>query len=203
MALIPGAGEFVYATEVVSADNGQGATTPQNAHNASGVPDMTASLDELQALAPNFGAVSLVVGWFGDDLRCGETLIKPGVEIAKKDTYPETWSVDGVARNAAHVVSAVNGIPAYGGTPSDESVVEAIQNLKARGLRVLFNPFLFMDIASGNALEDPYTGASGQPPYPWRGRITCDPAPGVSGSPDKTERCGDAGECILRQRDRR
>ncbi|HEX3943789.1 MAG TPA: glycoside hydrolase/phage tail family protein [Rhizomicrobium sp.] len=32
----------------------------------------------------------------------------------------------------------------------------------------------------------PYTGASGQPPYPWRGRITCDPAPGVSGSPDKT-----------------
>ena len=191
VALIPGAGEFVYATEVVSADNGQGTTVPQNAHNASGVPDMAASLDELQALAPDFGAVSLVVGWFGDDLRCGETLIKPGVEIAKKDTYPETWSVDGVARNAAHVVSAVNGIPAYGGTPSDESVVEAIQNLKARGLRVLFNPFLFMDIASGNTLEDPYTGASGQPPYPWRGRITCDPAPGVSGSPDKSSAAAD------------
>jgi hypothetical protein len=77
------------------------------------------------------------------------------VEIAKKDTYPETWSVDGVARNAAHVVSQVNGIPAYGGTPSDQSVVDAIRDLKGRGLRVLFNPFLFMDIASGNTLEDP------------------------------------------------
>src|SRR4051794_9851871 len=67
VALIPGAGEFVYATEVVTADNGQGTTTPQNAHNASGVPDYTASLDELQALAPNASAVALVVGWFGDD----------------------------------------------------------------------------------------------------------------------------------------
>ncbi len=191
VALIPGAGEFVYATEVVTADNGQGTTTPQNAHNASGVADYTASIDELQALAPNFRAVSLVVGWFGDDLRCGETKIMPGVEIAKKDTYPETWSVDGVARNAAHVVSQVNGIPAYGGTPSDQSVVEAIQDLRARGLRVLFNPFLFMDIASDNVLEDPYTGATGQPPYPWRGRVTCDPAPGVSGSPDKTSAAAD------------
>ncbi|MBV8800485.1 MAG: glycoside hydrolase/phage tail family protein [Alphaproteobacteria bacterium] len=186
VALIPGAGEFVYSTEVVTADNGQGTTSPQNAHNAGGVADYTASLDELQALAPNMAAVSLVAGWFGDDLRCGQTKIRPGVEIATKNTYPETWSVDGVARNAARVVSQVNGIPAYGGTPSEQSVVEAIQDLKARGLRVLFNPFLFMDIASDNALEDPYTGASGQPPYPWRGRITCDPAPGVSGSPDKT-----------------
>jgi Gene Transfer Agent (GTA)-like protein len=191
VALIPGAGEFVYATEVVTADNGQGTTTPQNAHNASGVDDYTASLDELQALAPNLGAVSLVVGWFGDDLRCSETKIMPAVEIAKKDTYPETWVADGVSRANAHLVSAINGIPAYGGTPSDESVAQAIQDLKTRGLRVLFNPFLFMDIPSGNTLQDPYTGGIGQPPYPWRGRIACDPAPGVSGSPDKTSAAAD------------
>jgi hypothetical protein len=186
VALIPGAGEFVYATEVVSADDGQGGTVPQNAHNASGVADVTASLDELAALAPGFGAVSLAVGWFGDDLRCDHTQIKPGVEIAKKDTYPETWSVDGVSRAAAYLVSQIDGRPAYGGTPSDESVVALIQDMQSRGLRVLFHPFLFMDIESGNALSDPYTGASGQPAYPWRGRVTCDPAPGVSGSPDKT-----------------
>ena len=47
-------------------------------------------------------------------------------------------------------------------------------------------PFLLMDVPADNTLSDPYTGASGQPVYPWRGRITCDPAPGVSGSPDKT-----------------
>jgi hypothetical protein len=186
VALIPGAGEFVYATEPVTADDGKGTTVPQNAHNASGVADIAASLDELQALAPNIAAVSLVVGWFGNDLRCGECLVKPCVEIDKKNTYPESWSVNGIDRAHATVVSQIGGLPAYGGTPSDESVVDAIQNLKARGLRVLFNPFLFLDIASGNALPDPYTGAGSQPAYPWRGRMTCDPAPGVSGSPDKT-----------------
>jgi hypothetical protein len=191
VALIPGAGEFVYATEVVTADDGNGTTAPENAHNASGTADIAASLDELQALAPNLAAASLVVGWFGNDLRCGQTLIKPAVEIDKKKTYPETWVVDGVARAAAPVVSQVNGVPAYGGTPSDETVVAAIQNLKARGLRVLFCPFLFLDIPAGNTLEDPYTGATSQPTYPWRGRITCDPAPGVSGSPDKTSAAAD------------
>jgi hypothetical protein len=186
VCLIPGAGEFVYATEAITADDGEGTTTPQNAHNASGVADFIASLDDLQAIAPNVGTAALVVGWFGSDLRANEIQIRPGVETNYKDTYPETWSVNGVARADAHVVSQIGGIPAYGGTPSDESVVEAIQNLKSRGLRVTFYPFLFMDIASGNALTDPYTGASAQPAYPWRGRITCDPAPGVSGSPDKT-----------------
>lgn len=186
VALIPGAGEFVYSTDIVSADDGQGGTVPENAHNASGVADIAASLDELASLAPNIGAVSLAVGWFGDDLRAGQIEIMPGVEIAKKTTYPETWGVDGVARANAHLVSRNAGRPAYGGTPSDASVVSAIADLKSRGLRVLFNPFLFMDIAADNVLPDPYTGASGQPAYPWRGRITCDPAPGVVGSPDKT-----------------
>ncbi|MBU6445168.1 MAG: glycoside hydrolase TIM-barrel-like domain-containing protein [Alphaproteobacteria bacterium] len=186
VALIPGAGEFVYDTQVVSSDDGQGGTAPQNAHNSSSETDLAASLDELQALAPNVGAVSLVVGWFGDDLRCGHIEIKPGVETASRTTYPESWSVNGVARTAAHVVSQVSGRLAYGGTPSDQSVVAAIQNLRSRGLSVLFNPFLFMDIAAGNALVDPTTGAAPQPPYPWRGRITCDPAPGVSGSPDQS-----------------
>ncbi|MBS0273725.1 MAG: glycoside hydrolase/phage tail family protein [Proteobacteria bacterium] len=186
VALIPGAGEFVYATDVVTADDGAGATAPQNAHSAAGVADIAASLDRLQALAPNIGAVSLVAGWFGGDLRCGDCTVKPGVENATKQTYPEIWSVNGIARDAAHVVSTVDGRPAYGGTPSDESVVQAIADLKARGWKVMFCPFLFMDVPQGNALTDPYTGANGQPAYPWRGRITCDPAPGVSGSPDKT-----------------
>jgi Gene Transfer Agent (GTA)-like protein/putative tail protein len=178
VAVIPGAGEFVYATEVVSADDGEGTTVPENAHNASSEADMLASLDELQALAPNLGAASLVVGWFGSDLRCADCLIQPGVEIAQKKTYPETWSVNGVARAGAHLVSQSGGRPAYGGTPSDASVVAAIQELRSRGLAVVFCPFLFLDIPDGNAL--------GQPAYPWRGRITCDPAPGVAGSPDKT-----------------
>jgi hypothetical protein len=186
VALIPGAGEFVYATDVVSTDDGAGTTSTENAHSASTTADFEDSIDDLMSLAPNMGAVSLVVGWFGNDLRAGHCTVQPGVESLTKNTYPESWGVNGVARADAHLVSQIDGRPAYGGTPSDETVVAAINNLKSRGLRVLLCPFLFMDVPSGNTLSDPYTGASGQPAYPWRGRITCDPAPGVSGSPDKT-----------------
>ncbi|HEY0105360.1 MAG TPA: glycoside hydrolase TIM-barrel-like domain-containing protein [Rhizomicrobium sp.] len=186
VALIPGAGEFVYDTAVIADDDGEGTTQAQNAHNAGGTADIDASLDELQALAPNLGAASLVIGWFGSDLRAGSCTIKPGVETASKTTHPETWSVDGLARASAHVVSRLDGLPAYGGTPSDASVVAAIRDLKDRGLRVMLCPFVFMDIAPGNTLTDPYTGAASQPAFPWRGRITCSPAPGAAGSPDQT-----------------
>ncbi len=37
-----------------------------------------------------------------------------------------------------------------------------------------------MDIPAGNTLPDPY-GGTGQPPYPWRGRITCHPGAGPIG----------------------
>ena len=86
VTLIPAAGEFVYADEAVTADDGLGGTTPENVHGADGQVDMLASLDELGALAPNLGAVALVVGWFGDDLRCGDIAIKPGVEDAQPRT---------------------------------------------------------------------------------------------------------------------
>ncbi|MBV9418961.1 MAG: glycoside hydrolase TIM-barrel-like domain-containing protein, partial [Alphaproteobacteria bacterium] len=186
VALIPGAGEFAYDAAIVNADDGEGTTSPLNAHNASGTADIDASLDELTALAPNLETVSLVVGWFGTDLRAANCEIRPGVESADKTTYPETWSVAGETRATAHVVSQIDGRPATGGTPSDASIISAIANLKARGKRVMLCPFVFMDIAPGNTLTDPYTGTTGQPAFPWRGRITCSPAPGVTGSPDKT-----------------
>ena len=187
VALIPGAGEFVYATDIVTADDGEGATAPENAHNAAGIADIAASLDELQALAPNLGAVSLVVGWFGNDLRAGQVAIKPCVETATKTTYPENWSVNGIARDDATVVSQIGRPPRLRRHAVGRQRGRRHRRSEARaGLRVLFNPFLFMDIAAGNTLDDPYTGDAGQPAYPWRGRITCDPAPGVSGSPDQT-----------------
>jgi hypothetical protein len=186
VALIPGAGEFVYHGSIVSADDGEGTTSPENLHNAAGVADIDASLEELQSLAPGLGAVSLVVGWFGNDLRAGSCTVRPGVESAAKMTSPESWSVAGITRSGAHLISTLDGRPAYGGTPSDASVSDAIRNLRARGLRVLFCPFLFLDVPPGNALTDPWSGEPTQPVFPWRGRITCSPAPGAAGSPDGT-----------------
>ena len=66
---------------------------------------------------------------------------------------------------------------AASGTPSPRS--------KARGLKVTLYPFMMMDVAAGNALPDPY-GNPAQPAYPWRGRITCDPAPLLPDTADGT-----------------
>ena len=184
--LIPGTTEFGYGTSSVVAIKGPGQFATENRHVANAPSDVIAALDDLQGVCPNLERVAVVVAWFGNDLRAGQCSVQPGVEIATKTTSPQAWSVDGVTRETAYVVSQVAGRPAYGGTPSDASVVALIQELKARGLKVTFYPFVMMDVPAGNARPDPWTGAASQPPYPWRGRITCDPAPGRPGSPQGT-----------------
>lgn len=181
--LIPGSGEFALATEIVRRVLAPGLETPGNAHASAALSDMQVSLDQLAAELPNLTRVNLVVAWFGDDLRCGECRIRPGVEDAGRQTLPVSWSVAGVARDAAYVVSRTEDRPNYGGTPSDASVMQAIIALKARGYHVTLYPFVLMDVPAGNGRPDPY-GAAEQAAFPWRGRITCHPAPGQPGSPD-------------------
>jgi hypothetical protein len=184
VCLIPGATEFGYHTATVMQDLGLGASRPENRHVLTHTTDVDGSLDVLQALCPNLRRVSLVVSWFGDDLRAGSCDIAPRVDVTTKSTYDAQWSVSTLDRSNARPVTLARGVPAYGGTPSDESVVRIIQELKRRGLQVVLYPFVMMDIPAGNALPNPHTGTTGQPPYPWRGRITCNPAPGRPGTVD-------------------
>ncbi|MBI1186920.1 MAG: hypothetical protein GC206_06235 [Alphaproteobacteria bacterium] len=185
VCLIPGAGEFVYATSPVRRVLGRGAENGENAYAEAGRADFEVAIDQLAAELPNVESVLLVVSWFGTDLRCNACEIRPGVDSAVKVTKPIAWRVNGVSRSGAYVVSQSGGAPAYGGTPSDASVIEAIQSLKARGFKVGLYPFVLMDVAGDNALPDPY-GGDAQAPYPWRGRITPHPAAGQPGAPDKT-----------------
>lgn len=155
VCLIPGAGEFCLATEAVMRREGLTKSRPENVNNAEGRADIEVSLDQLMVQAPNLKRVSLIVGWFGDDVRAGHCQVRPGVDRRDKMTKPMRWSVAGLERHEAHLVSQVDGGPAYGGTPSDESVRQAIRSLKARGVEVTLYPFVFMDC----------------PGYPWRGRV--------------------------------
>lgn len=184
VSIIPGATEFGYDPLTVTRTTGQGVYTPENRHTASAESDWTASLDELQAVCPNLTRVALIVSWFGSDLRADHCEIRPKVDRASKQTHGATWSVAGLTRTTAQAVSLHENRPAFGGTPSDASVVRAIQDLHARGLAVMFYPFVMMDIPADNTLENPYREEAGQPAYPWRGQITCNPAPGREGSPD-------------------
>lgn len=186
LVVIPGATEFGYEPGIHAREQGFGRSTPETRHTTRDGSDFTVSMDEAQALCPNLQAVSLVVAWFGDDLRAGHCTIRPAVERREKAVAGLEWLSAGETRATARLVSEVDGTPAYGGSPSDATVIRAIRDLKARDLKVTLIPFVMMDVPADNTLPDPHTGAESQPAHPWRGRITCHPAPGRDGSPDGT-----------------
>ncbi|GAB4227779.1 MAG: glycoside hydrolase/phage tail family protein [Methyloligellaceae bacterium] len=189
--LIPSAGEFVFDPVQTRQIFWGGESRTVNTHTPFGKSDFVVAVDQLEETCPNCEAVSLVVSWFGTDLRAGECEVQPRAETDDAVTRPDIWRVSDTNRGVTPLVSLHDGRPAFGGTPADISVIRAIQNLKARGLRVTFYPFMLMDIPAGNTLTDPYTGAEGQPVYPWRGRITLSAAPGEPGSPDQTAAAAD------------
>lgn len=185
VCIIPGSTAFGYSPEKKANYHSEGQTYVHNRHNLIAQSDWTASMDELQAICPNLKSVSLVVTWFGTDLRADQCQIVPGVENRQIASDEQTWKVLDSTPQNAHLISKVNQRPAFGSTPTDQSIIEAIADLKARGLKVTFYPFIMMDIPSDNQLASPYSNPT-QPAYPWRGRITCNPAIGQPNSADQT-----------------
>lgn len=185
VALLPGSTEYGLSPSPVTRAGRPGVTQSLNRNMMYGPSDLVASLDELQAVCPDLEEVAVIASWFGDDLRAGHCTLQPKVVDDNPERWSQEWKVCGLAREDAQVVTITGGASNYGGTPSDRSVIECIAEIRRRGLRVALYPFLMMDIAPDNTLPDPRGGAS-QPPFPWRGRITCTPAPGESGSVDKT-----------------
>lgn len=170
MVIIPGAGEFVYDSQIEYKIPGvqvgsdwvqQGSQQAINMHNADGVANALVSLDQLEETCPNVEWVSVVVGWFGDDMDAGTCVVKPGVEYQTgATTSPDTWQVGSFTRSTARQITLVGGSPQYGGTPDDNSILRYLDALIARGYKIAFYPMLFMDV----------TGK------PWRGDLTSDAA---------------------------
>lgn len=166
--VIPGSGEFVYDTAVQQKVPGQligsewvqkGERENINNNNREGKADAVVSVDQMLRDMPNLEWVSIVVGWFGTSLDAGSCLIKPGVEYADGSiTSPNEWAVGSYDRSSAHLITQVDSRPVYGGTPDDGSLLAYIAELKSRGLKVMFYPFVFMDVADNSK--------------PWRGRIS-------------------------------
>ena len=145
------------------------------------------ALDRLEACAPNVESVSLVVAWFGDDLRAGHCRIRPGVEVsAKADAgelvgrrrqprlahrQPRRAGPPGLRRHAVRRRRGA-GDPGAEGPRLPRDLLSVHPDGRARRQR-----------AAGPVLEP--RERTGQPAYPWRGRITCSPAAGCAGI-DKT-----------------
>lgn len=186
VALIPGTSEYGLATTEVNYVDGADARWSANVNTPQGKADFAVSLEMLGEELPHLEAASLVVSWFGDDLRCGTCTIRPKVENSTIEGENMLWRVAGLTRGTAQVIAEQDSRPIYGGTPTDQSVIEAIRAMAAAGKAVMFYPFILMDQVAGNDLPDPYSNATTQPHLPWRGRITLSQAPGHPESPDGT-----------------
>ncbi|WP_144431602.1 hypothetical protein [Jannaschia seosinensis] len=197
VALIPGTGEYALATTAVHYDQGIGRKESANINTKQSASDFRVALREMIEELPNLKSVTLVVSWFGDDLRCGSCSIRPAVEQKDCDGKPLVWSVSGLDRQAAMLVPTLDGRPVYGGTPCDHSVVEAIRELKSRGIKVTFYPFILMIQTEGNGLPDPYGGPE-QACLPWRGRITSS-IPARQGRAPRSTNVHDEVKCFFGQ----
>ncbi|HRO16283.1 MAG TPA: host specificity protein, partial [Paracoccus sp. (in: a-proteobacteria)] len=186
VAMIPGTGEYALATRQVSRDLGLGETQVINRNTPMGGTDFQVSLETLGRELPRVGSVSLVVSWFGDDLRAGHCTVRPKVEDKAGEGQEMPWRAGGIDRAEAREIARRDGRPIYGGTPADGAVVEALRAIAASGRKAVFYPFILMEQMTGNGLSDPWTGAADQPVMPWRGRITSSVAAGRAGSPDGT-----------------
>ncbi len=174
--LLPSTGEWTY--DVVPYQ-GRRVTEPAisavNTYFAPGgsKTDLDYAIDQLQSEFPDCGTVALVVAWFGDSTDASNCKVYPsttyiGGAFERWDggvwTH-DVWRCSGLTQTSPGLIPiSSNGSSfSYGGTPSDQSIVRCIRDLKARGLRVVFYPFLLMDA----------------PGFPWRGRIAY-PGPDIS-----------------------
>ena len=175
IVLIPGAGEFVYGTEITTKQDGSfaggefvpsGSKTSINMHNYEGKADVKLAIDQMLNVLPNLEWVAVVVTWFATSTDAGDCEIIPKVEFqGTTQVLPADWSVAGISRaNAEEVLrfpleeGQEIGSPTYGGTPSDHTVLQLIAELKSRGLSAMLYPMPFVDTIT-------------PVPKPWRGRI--------------------------------
>lgn len=145
--------------------------------------DYSYSIDQLQAAFPACTTVAIVCAWFGNNETVNYCQIYPATTYINNGTVinPATglpwaavnpafqfwtgsswqtdqWRVSSLNETSPGLIpiSSSGGSFTYGGTPSDQSIVECITDLKLRGLRTVFYPFILMDA----------------PGKPWRGRVS-------------------------------
>src|SRR5579872_3465697 len=169
--LLPATGEFAYDAVAHQGAQAGGAMAGVNTFYAPGgtKTDYSYAIDQLQAAHPECGTVSVLCAWFGDSTNAATCRIYPSTnfiggsfaQLAGSSWVADSWRVSGLTQSSPGLIAIPTGGGGaiYGGTPSDQSIVRCIRDLKDRGLRVIFYPFILM------------TGVGA----PWRGRIAYAP----------------------------
>jgi hypothetical protein len=182
--LLPSTGEYAYDTIghfgfQAEATGGFGSATNMNmlAGAPGGETDYSVAMDQWQSLHPECTTISLVIAWFFNSEDASTCNVYPSTNFILGKFYENTsppplpplpttytqvhWMVSGLTEQDYPGLIPIPDLPGttsfvYGGTPSDPSVVRCIRDLKNRGFKVIFYPFLLGTSAG----------------FPWRGRIT-------------------------------
>jgi hypothetical protein len=171
-SLLPSTGEFTYDTIPYLGQRFTESTLTSINRYANGGPsagtgsttDYSIAIDNLQSAYPGCTTVAIVVAWFGNSTDVTACQIYPSTTyingaFRQASGGSDIWRCSSLTQSSLGLI-AIPTTPAgdfiYGGTPSDQSIVRCIRDLKSRGLRVVFYPFILMT-------------ASGEP---WRGDIT-------------------------------
>jgi len=169
--LLPATGEFTYDTIPYLGQRITETGLSSINRYANGGPlagtgnttDYTIALDQLQAAFPDCATVAVVVAWFGNSTDVTVCQIYPsttyiGGTFQQAGGGADVWRCSSLTQSSPGLIAIPQsgGSFIYGGTPADQSIVRCLRDLKSRGLRVVFYPFVLMT-------------ASGKP---WRGRIT-------------------------------
>ncbi len=170
--LLPSTGEFTYDTIAYLGQRVTEASLTSINRYANGGPlngagtvtDYTIAINDLQAEFPGCTTVAVVVAWFGNSTDITACQIYPsttyiGGTFEQSSGASDVWRCSGLTQASSGLIAIPTNAAGdfiYGGTPSDQSIVRCIEDLKSRGLRVVFYPFILMTAAG----------------EPWRGRIT-------------------------------
>ncbi len=179
--LLPSTGEFAYDvypavgaqrnSQTGILDNLTVQNYFSNPNLTGSVTDYTNSIEQLQAQHPECTTVSVVIAWFFNSEDASTCQVYPSTNFILGEFQQNTgagfepvdWMVSSLTEQTTGLIAIPEipnalGVPGfvYGGTPTDPSVVRCIRDLKTRGFKVVFYPFL---LGTGSG-------------FPWRGRIT-------------------------------
>jgi len=174
VTLLPSTGEFTYDPIAYKGKRVSEATLQEiNLYASEDTGDRTdfsIAIDQLEAQFPDCETIAVIVSWFGSSTDAVECKIYPSTtyingNFERSDGSADLWRCSGLTQYSPGLIAIPENGDAfvYGGTPSDQSVVRCLQDLKSRGFRVVFYPFILMTA----------------PGFPWRGRIASD-GPDVS-----------------------
>ncbi len=163
--LLPATGEFVYDPLPYQARQSSESvfSTINQVAGAGQDTDYELAIADLAAKLPACKTVALICAWFGNSTDVTLCKIYPSTIYIggafQTNGLADNWRCSSLTEGSTATlipISQSGGHFSYSGTPSDQSIVRCILDLKARGYQVVFYPFILMDS----------TG------FPWRGRIT-------------------------------